>query len=175
MADLAPVPLVLLDAAGAADDADRGGGHTEHGQPDGGLRILPRGGGLARLDHAHHGLGGVARLDRPIEHLARDEALGQERLEALRADFLKLRFGMFLHFNLATYKGTEWVEGYHSPADFDPGGKIDTDAWAEAQTFSVSGASSVSVDYPTQYAYVANGSSSVAIFAPREFEDRARH
>jgi DNA-binding beta-propeller fold protein YncE len=34
----------------------------------------------------------------------------------------------------------------------------------------VSGASSVSVDYPTQYAYVANGSSSVAIFAPREFE-----
>jgi len=50
----------------------------------------------------------------------------------LREDFLKLKFGMFLHFNLETYKGVQWVAGYHSPADFNPGGPIDTDAWAEA-------------------------------------------
>jgi alpha-L-fucosidase len=49
-----------------------------------------------------------------------------------QADFLKLKFGMFIHFNLETYKGVQWVSGYHSPADFNPGGKIDTDAWADA-------------------------------------------
>jgi len=26
----------------------------------------------------------------------------------------------------------QWVSGYHSPSDFNPGGKIDTDAWADA-------------------------------------------
>ncbi len=50
----------------------------------------------------------------------------------LREDFRKLEFGMFLHYNMATYQGAQWVAGYHSPADFNPGGKIDTDAWADA-------------------------------------------
>jgi len=40
---------------------------------------------------------------------------------------------MFIHFNMATYVGEDWVTGYRSPADFNPGVKtIDTDAWAEA-------------------------------------------
>ncbi|GAG16413.1 unnamed protein product, partial [marine sediment metagenome] len=44
-----------------------------------------------------------------------------------------LKFGMFLHYNMATYKNIEWVSGYHSPADFNPGvDTIDTDAWADA-------------------------------------------
>ena len=42
------------------------------------------------------------------------------------------RFGMFIHYNMATYKGVQWVPGYHSPADFNPGGPVDTDAWADA-------------------------------------------
>ncbi len=50
----------------------------------------------------------------------------------LQADFRKLEFGMFIHFNMATYHGVQWVAGYPSPATFDPGGPIDTDAWAEA-------------------------------------------
>ncbi len=53
-------------------------------------------------------------------------------IEAMQADFLKLKFGMFLHYNMATYKGVQWVAGYHSPADFNPGGPVDTDAWADA-------------------------------------------
>ncbi len=53
-------------------------------------------------------------------------------VKELQADFRKLQFGMFIHYNMATYKNTQWVAGYHSPADFDPGGKIDTDAWADA-------------------------------------------
>lgn len=54
-------------------------------------------------------------------------------VETLQRDFRKLEFGMFIHYNMATYKGAQWVAGYHSPADFDPGVEtIDTDAWADA-------------------------------------------
>jgi len=56
----------------------------------------------------------------------------QEKVKQLQADFLKLKFGMFIHYNMATYQGVQWVEGYPSPADFNPGGKVDTDAWADA-------------------------------------------
>jgi alpha-L-fucosidase len=57
----------------------------------------------------------------------------KKSIEQLRKDFRKLEFGMFIHYNLATYKGVEWVAGYHSPADFKPGvDTIDTDAWADA-------------------------------------------
>jgi len=56
----------------------------------------------------------------------------EKSVSQLQEDFLKLKFGMFIHYNMATYKGVQWVAGYHSPADFDPGGKIDTDAWADA-------------------------------------------
>jgi alpha-L-fucosidase len=53
-------------------------------------------------------------------------------VEELQAGFRKLGFGMFLHYNMATYHGTQWVEGYPCPSTFDPGGAIDTDAWADA-------------------------------------------
>ena len=57
----------------------------------------------------------------------------KESVRELQEDFLKLKFGMFIHYNMATYKGVQWVAGYHSPADFDPGvDTIDTDAWADA-------------------------------------------
>lgn len=53
-------------------------------------------------------------------------------VKKLQDEFMALKFGMFIHFNLETFKGVQWVSGYHSPADFNPGGKIDTDAWADA-------------------------------------------
>ena len=53
-------------------------------------------------------------------------------VKELQDEFLTLKFGLFIHFNLETYKGVQWVAGYHSPADFNPGGRIDTDAWADA-------------------------------------------
>jgi alpha-L-fucosidase len=53
-------------------------------------------------------------------------------LKEMQADFLKLKFGMFICFNLETFKGVQWVAGYHSAADFNPGGTVDTDAWADA-------------------------------------------
>jgi alpha-L-fucosidase len=56
-----------------------------------------------------------------------------KQLEKIQTDFLKLKFGMFISYNMATYKNVEWVEGYPSPADFNPRVEtIDTDAWADA-------------------------------------------
>jgi alpha-L-fucosidase len=56
----------------------------------------------------------------------------KKSVKELQDDFRKLKFGMFIHYNMATYKGVQWVAGYHSPADFNQGGRIDTDAWADA-------------------------------------------
>jgi len=53
-------------------------------------------------------------------------------LKQLQDDFVALRFGMFIHYNMATYKGVQWVEGYPDPSEFNPGGTVDTDAWADA-------------------------------------------
>jgi len=49
---------------------------------------------------------------------------------ALREDFLKLRFGLFLHFNMATYVNREWANGYEDPALFRPG-RLDREQWAK--------------------------------------------
>jgi alpha-L-fucosidase len=48
----------------------------------------------------------------------------------LQKDFLKLRFGLFLHFNMATYINREWANGYEDPTLFKPA-KLDCRQWAE--------------------------------------------
>ena len=37
-------------------------------------------------------------------------------LTAQQRDFMKWRFGMFVHFNLATAADTDWAGGYEDPA-----------------------------------------------------------
>jgi len=57
----------------------------------------------------------------------------KDSVKVLQDEFLKLKFGMFLHYNMATYKGVQWVSGYQDPSTFNPGvDTIDTDAWADA-------------------------------------------
>jgi len=57
----------------------------------------------------------------------------KDSVKVLQAEFLKLKFGMFIHYNMATYKGVQWVSGYQDPSTFNPGvDTIDTDAWADA-------------------------------------------
>ena len=51
-------------------------------------------------------------------------------LAGLQADFLRLRFGLFLHFNMATYVNREWANGYEDPALFTPD-KLDCGQWAD--------------------------------------------
>lgn len=46
-------------------------------------------------------------------------------------DFMNLKFGMFIHFNIATFNEREWANGYEDPATFAPD-KLDCNQWADA-------------------------------------------
>ncbi len=52
-------------------------------------------------------------------------------IEILREDFLDWKYGMFIHFNVATYNEREWASGYEDPASF-AGDKLDCNQWADA-------------------------------------------
>lgn len=54
-----------------------------------------------------------------------------QNLEKLRSDFTKLKFGMFIHYNMGTYHGKEWVEPGKDPMTFNPT-KLDCNQWAKA-------------------------------------------
>jgi len=55
---------------------------------------------------------------------------GPQLLE-LQQRFVDLRFGMFLHFNMATFQDREWGDPTSSPTLFHPTA-LDTDQWAAA-------------------------------------------
>ncbi|MET0934425.1 MAG: alpha-L-fucosidase [Luteibacter sp.] len=63
----------------------------------------------------------------PVKHVAVDPA----RLQGLQQAFLDLRFGMFIHLNMATFEEREWGDPTLSPTLFDPK-HLDTDQWARA-------------------------------------------
>lgn len=48
----------------------------------------------------------------------------------LREEFLKWKFGMFIHFNMATFNEREWANGYEDPSTFSPD-KLDCNQWAD--------------------------------------------
>lgn len=52
-------------------------------------------------------------------------------LARLQEEFLQWKFGLFLHFNVATFHNQEWANGYEDPATFAPG-KLDCGQWADA-------------------------------------------
>ncbi len=49
----------------------------------------------------------------------------------LREEFVDWSFGMFIHFNVATFNEREWANGYEDPVTFAPG-QLDCEQWAEA-------------------------------------------
>lgn len=60
----------------------------------------------------------------------------QERSEAgnlteLQQEFVNLRFGMFIHYNIPTYMDEDWADPEASPAIFNPT-KLDCTQWAKA-------------------------------------------
>ncbi len=52
-------------------------------------------------------------------------------LRELQQNFLTWRFGLFLHFNLATFADVDWATGYEDPALFKPS-RLDCAQWADA-------------------------------------------
>ncbi len=52
-------------------------------------------------------------------------------IDSLREDYLTWRFGMFIHFNVASFHEREWATGYEDPATFTPD-KLDCNQWVDA-------------------------------------------
>ncbi|MDR1584346.1 MAG: alpha-L-fucosidase, partial [Prevotellaceae bacterium] len=52
-------------------------------------------------------------------------------LEQLQQEFVDLRFGMFIHYNIPTYTPEDWPDPDASPAIFNPT-KLDCSQWAKA-------------------------------------------
>jgi alpha-L-fucosidase len=55
----------------------------------------------------------------------------QTPLSQLQQQFVDLRFGMFIHFNIPTYMNQDWPDPDASPAIFNPT-KLNCDQWAKA-------------------------------------------
>jgi alpha-L-fucosidase len=58
-------------------------------------------------------------------------AAAVSQLSPQQRDFMKWRFGMFIHFNLGTFADLDWAGGYEDPALFNPV-KLDCGQWANA-------------------------------------------
>jgi alpha-L-fucosidase len=61
-----------------------------------------------------------AQSNKPVKPLAQ-----------LQQEFVDLRFGMFIHFNIPTYLDQDWADPEASPAIFNPT-KLNCDQWAKA-------------------------------------------
>ncbi len=68
----------------------------------------------------------VATLFMVASAVLADEAKDKQ----LRKQFRSWKFGMFLHFNMATYYPVEWANGYEDPSKFNPD-KLDCGQWAD--------------------------------------------
>jgi alpha-L-fucosidase len=61
----------------------------------------------------------------------RATTVGEKPLSELQQRFVDLRFGMFVHFNMATFQDREWGDPTSPPDLFHPA-SLDTDQWAAA-------------------------------------------
>ncbi|HEY9261842.1 alpha-L-fucosidase [Chitinophaga sp.] len=55
----------------------------------------------------------------------------QKDLHQLQSDFVDLRFGVMMHFNMGTFTDEEWANPDHDPQLFNPA-KLDCNQWADA-------------------------------------------
>ena len=59
------------------------------------------------------------------------KAQQKQTLQQLQQQFVDLRFGMFIHFNIPTYMNQDWPDPEASPSIFNPT-KLNCDQWAKA-------------------------------------------
>jgi len=67
----------------------------------------------------------------PVTQTGSDWRVQAKPLQQLQQEFLDLRFGMFIHFNMSTYQEVEWGVPTASPEVFNPV-KLDCKQWAKA-------------------------------------------
>jgi alpha-L-fucosidase len=78
----------------------------------------------------NYGLAATALTEaRIVAHAA--VATARKPLLQLQQEFLDLRFGMFIHLNMATFEQREWGDARVSAKVFNPA-HLDTDQWADA-------------------------------------------
>src|SRR3954469_15182532 len=58
-------------------------------------------------------------------------AYSQKPLAQLQQEFVDLRFGMFIHFNIPTFMDHDWADPEAPPSLFNPT-KLNCDQWAKA-------------------------------------------
>ncbi len=77
-------------------------------------------------------------------------ALDAQKRE-LQEAFLQWHFGLFLHFNLATFADVDWATGYEDPAIFKPA-LLDCGQWADAAKAAGMGYGVLTVKHTEGYA-----------------------
>ncbi len=77
-------------------------------------------------------LSAISALGAPAKFFSYgSEPSGEAPMSELQRRFLELRFGMYIHLNMATFEEREWGNPRTSPSIFDPK-LLNTDQWAEA-------------------------------------------
>lgn len=66
-----------------------------------------------------------------VQGLKAQPTSGISDLRTLQQQFVDLKFGMFIHFNIPTFMSDDWADPDASPAIFNPV-KLDCNQWAEA-------------------------------------------
>lgn len=61
---------------------------------------------------------------------SQQDSIPGKPLAQLQQEFLDLRFGMFIHFNIPTFSDMDWPDPHMSPSLFNPK-KLDCNQWAE--------------------------------------------
>ncbi|MCF2446301.1 alpha-L-fucosidase [Dyadobacter sp. CY345] len=67
----------------------------------------------------------------PIAAQSQTAVKNAKPLSQLQQEFIDLRFGMFIHYNIPTYMDQDWPDPDASPAMFNPT-KLDCNQWAKA-------------------------------------------
>ncbi|HXB92250.1 MAG TPA: alpha-L-fucosidase [Puia sp.] len=67
----------------------------------------------------------------PLRLRSQEREVNTVDLHELQQQFVDLRFGMFIHFNIPTFMDQDWADPDASPALFHPG-KLDCHQWARA-------------------------------------------
>lgn len=66
-----------------------------------------------------------------LQELNAQQTMGATELRNLQQQFVDLKFGMFIHFNIPTFMDDDWADPDAGPAIFNPV-KLDCNQWAEA-------------------------------------------
>ena len=76
--------------------------------------------------------GMMVGCSQPVEQEMKEKVVpvAGKPLAELQQEFLDLRFGMFIHFNIPTFSEMDWPDPHMSPAAFNPT-KLDCNQWAE--------------------------------------------